>query len=215
MSKQGKSVPDLFGGYTHYDSNGKKIGHSSPGLFGGYTNYDAKGHKTGYSSPGIFGGYTSYDNKGHKIGHSSPGIFGGYTHYDEKGNKIGTTSPMLFGGGVHYDNGQNKSSQTTPPSGGSSGGCYIATCVYGSYDCPEVWTLRRFRDNTLASTWYGRAFIRTYYTISPTLVRWFGHTSIFQRFWKRYLNKLVSSLQENGVEDTPYQDKDYNIKRRT
>lgn len=25
-------------------------------------------------------------------------------------------------------------------------GCYVATCVYGSYDCPEVWTLRRFRD---------------------------------------------------------------------
>ena len=26
-------------------------------------------------------------------------------------------------------------------------GCYVATCVYGSYDCPEVWVLRRFRDN--------------------------------------------------------------------
>ena len=25
-------------------------------------------------------------------------------------------------------------------------GCYIATCVYGSYDCPQVLTLRRFRD---------------------------------------------------------------------
>lgn len=24
-------------------------------------------------------------------------------------------------------------------------GCYIATCVYGSYDCPQVWILRRFR----------------------------------------------------------------------
>ena len=38
--------------------------------------------------------------------------------------------------------------------------CYVATAVYGSYDCPEVWTLRRFRDNTLEETWYGRAFIR-------------------------------------------------------
>ena len=28
----------------------------------------------------------------------------------------------------------------------SSGPCYVATAVYGSYDCPEVWTLRRFRD---------------------------------------------------------------------
>ena len=30
----------------------------------------------------------------------------------------------------------------------SSGGCYVATAVYGSYDCPQVWTLRRYRDYT-------------------------------------------------------------------
>lgn len=53
-------------------------------------------------------------------------------------------------------------------------GYYIATCVYGSYDCPQVWTLKRFRDYTLKETWYGRAFIRCYYAISPLLVKWFG-----------------------------------------
>ena len=31
-------------------------------------------------------------------------------------------------------------------------GCYVATAVYGSYDCPEIWTLRRFRDKVLART---------------------------------------------------------------
>ncbi len=87
--------------------------------------------------------------------------------------------------------------------------CYIATAVYGSYNCPEVWTLRRFRDNTLAETWYGRLFIRTYYAISPTLVKWFGETTWFQRFWRGKLNKMVAHLQEKGVEDTPYQDKDW------
>lgn len=56
------------------------------------------------------------------------------------------------------------------------GGCYVATAVYGSYDCPQVRTLRHFRDYTLAETWYSRAFIRIYYAISPTLVKWFGHT---------------------------------------
>ncbi|MDO5478959.1 MAG: CFI-box-CTERM domain-containing protein [Clostridia bacterium] len=56
----------------------------------------------------------------------------------------------------------------------NTGGCYVATAVYGSYDCPEVWTLRRFRDDTLAKTWYGRMFIRVYYAVSPTLVKWFG-----------------------------------------
>lgn len=85
-------------------------------------------------------------------------------------------------------------------------GCYVATCVYGSYDCPQVWTLRRFRDNTLASTWYGRAFIRTYYAVSPTLVKWFGHTDWFKNLWRGKLDSLVRMLQSKGVEDTPYTD---------
>lgn len=86
-------------------------------------------------------------------------------------------------------------------------GCYIATAVYGSYDCPEVWTLRRFRDNTLDRTWYGRAFIRTYYAVSPTLVRWFGKDSWFQALFRPVLDRLVDRLRQSGVEDTAYQDK--------
>ena len=89
-------------------------------------------------------------------------------------------------------------------------GCYIATCVYGSYDCPEVWTLRRYRDNMLCSSWYGRAFIKLYYTISPTLVKWFGKTKWFKKMWKKKLDKMVEKLQNNGVECSSYQDKDWN-----
>lgn len=91
----------------------------------------------------------------------------------------------------------------------SKTGRYVATAVYGSYDCPQVWTLRRFRDNTLARTWYGRAFIRTYYAVSPTLVKWFGHTDWFKKMWKGKLDRMVSSLNAQGVEDTPYQDKNW------
>ena len=87
------------------------------------------------------------------------------------------------------------------------GGCYVATAVYGSYDCPEVWTLRRFRDDTLDRTWYGRAFIRTYYAISPTLVRWFGACGWFQRLFRAPLDRLVARLHRRGVQDTPYRDK--------
>ena len=89
----------------------------------------------------------------------------------------------------------------------TKGGCYIATAVYGSYDCPEVWTLRRFRDNTLDRTWYGRAFIRAYYAVSPTLVRWFGKDSWFQALFRPMLDRLVDRLRQSGVEDTAYQDK--------
>ena len=88
-----------------------------------------------------------------------------------------------------------------------NGGCYVATCVYGSYDCPQVWTLRRYRDDTLGSTWYGRLFIRTYYAISPTLVKWFGNTNWFKKLWKGKLDRMVAKLQAEGVENTPYEDK--------
>lgn len=87
------------------------------------------------------------------------------------------------------------------------GGCYIATCVYDSYDCPQVWTLRRFRDNTLGATWYGRLFIHTYYAISPSLVKWFGKTKWFKNLWKPMLDKMVRKLNSNGVDNTPYDDK--------
>lgn len=90
-----------------------------------------------------------------------------------------------------------------------TGGCYIATCIYGSYNCPQVWTLRRYRDNALASTWYGRVFIRTYYAISPTLVKCCGHTRWFKKLWKGKLDKMVSKLQKKGFESTSYEDKSW------
>ena len=92
----------------------------------------------------------------------------------------------------------------------SNGGCYIATCVYGSYDCPEVWTLRRFRDYSLDTTWYGRMFIHTYYKISPVLVKRFGEKKLFKKAWRKVLDKMVERLCSKGIEMTPYQDKNYN-----
>lgn len=90
-----------------------------------------------------------------------------------------------------------------------SGGCYVATCVYGSYNCPQVWTLRRFRDNNLAKTWYGRAFIHTYYAISPTIVKWFGNTTWFKKLWRGKLDKIVRKLNNDGISNTPYEDRSW------
>ena len=91
----------------------------------------------------------------------------------------------------------------------SGGGCYVATAVYGSYDCPEVWTLRRFRDDVLAETWYGRLFIRAYYAVSPTAVRLFGDCEWFRDFFRDKLDALVSDLQAEGFESAPYQDEEW------
>lgn len=97
--------------------------------------------------------------------------------------------------------------ESTSSGSTSSGGCYVATCVYGLYDCPEVWTFRRFRDYILDTTWYGRLFIRCYYAISPIIVKWFGDTKWFKIFCKTRLDKMVSALNSKGVENTSYTDK--------
>ena len=93
------------------------------------------------------------------------------------------------------------------PTDPTPGPCYVATAVYGSYDCPEVWTLRRFRDEVLAKTWYGRLFIHLYYAVSPTAVKLFGDSHWFQSFFRNRLDKMVSGLQANGFESTPYEDR--------
>ncbi len=89
----------------------------------------------------------------------------------------------------------------------ADGGCYVATCVYGSYDCPEVWTLRRFRDNALAKHYWGRLFIGAYYAVGPTLVKWFGNSNWFVHICRLALDKIVVKLQLKGFEDSPYEDK--------
>ena len=49
-------------------------------------------------------------------------------------------------------------------------GCYIATMTYGNYNHPQVIHLRKFRDNKLRKTSFGKLFIKVYYAISPTIV---------------------------------------------
>jgi hypothetical protein len=93
-----------------------------------------------------------------------------------------------------------------PAPGNRKSGCYVATAVYGSYDCPQVWTLRRYRDYKLAKTWHGKAFIKIYYAISPTIVKWFGNTEWFKNMWRKRLDNMVENLQNEGVESTPYED---------
>lgn len=48
--------------------------------------------------------------------------------------------------------------------------CFIATVVYGAID-PRTDELRRFRDRTLLTRWWGRAAVQLYYATSPTIAR--------------------------------------------
>ena len=91
--------------------------------------------------------------------------------------------------------------------GQQKGGCYVATAVYGSYDCPEVWVLRRWRDNQLASMKMGRQFIRLYYRVSPAVVRTVGGWNWFTNLVRRPLDILVDRLAASGYSSLPYSDR--------
>lgn len=124
-----------------------------------------------------------------------------YTHAyrvitDNHTKRTDFVPPDYFENLLYYEkvNEKIKSKETKSIEKSSEGGCYVATCVYGSYDCPEVRTLRRFRDNTLSKSAFGRAFIRTYYAVSPIIVKVFGNTKWFKALWKKPLDKLVADL---------------------
>ena len=87
-------------------------------------------------------------------------------------------------------------------------GCYIATAVYGSYDCPQVWVLRRFRDQILAKHAWGRGFIRFYYAVSSGMSVYFGRNRLLRKNGRRFLDGLVRHLEKRGLENTPYRDEE-------
>ena len=72
--------------------------------------------------------------------------------------------------------------------------CYIATAVYGSYDAPQVIVLRRFRDEVLSKSFLGRAFIRTYYAISPSVAKRLENAGTMNRTVRRILDQVVRRL---------------------
>lgn len=89
----------------------------------------------------------------------------------------------------------------------SKGACYVATAVYGSYDCPQVWVLRRFRDEVLLLMRCGKFFVKTYYAVSPTLLKHFGNNTIFKTLCVTILDLFIKYLKIKGFSDKPYDDK--------
>ena len=73
----------------------------------------------------------------------------------------------------------------------SSGGCYIATMVYGDYDHPQVMVLRDFRDTVLQHHVLGRAFIKFYYRYSPTWVEKLKDKKGVKRVTKKILDTFI------------------------
>lgn len=77
----------------------------------------------------------------------------------------------------------------------ATGGCYIATMAYGSYEHPQVLELRKFRDNTLSKSSFGRGFIKTYYKYSPKLVEHLKDKPLINQTIKSILNTLIRIIK--------------------
>ena len=86
-----------------------------------------------------------------------------------------------------------------------TGGCYVATAVYGDYDSPEVRILRRFRDQALGTSAAGRGLIQTYYAASPVLLKTFDG-AVSRRTFRVALDRLVGHLRRRGYSDAAYSD---------
>lgn len=216
----GISVTGVQAGHRGYENgvDGWHLGPNSAGgvsVKGGFTNTGAKAIKyislyfIPYNRVGDAVGCSIKNRSEYGLRCTGP-IAPNQKYYYEGENMWynGTiTSIKLTRAEIQYMDGTEETINASEMETMQGGGCYVATAVYGSYDCPQVWTLRRYRDHTLAETWYGRAFIRTYYAISPTLVKWFGEAEWFKNMWKPKLDKMVERLNREGVKDTPYNDR--------
>jgi tetratricopeptide (TPR) repeat protein len=76
------------------------------------------------------------------------------------------------------------------------GACYVATTIYGSYDCEEVMTLREFRDYTLSTYTIGRFFIASYYRVGPSLALRVSPEKAASRVVRKLLDELVHYLKK-------------------
>jgi hypothetical protein len=79
------------------------------------------------------------------------------------------------------------------------GGCFIATAAWGSYLDPHVRVLRTFRDDVLARTTSGRAFIRFYYRNSPPIASYIGKHDGLRVATRLALTPLVYALEYPGT----------------
>jgi len=90
----------------------------------------------------------------------------------------------------------NPSQSNSKNSGSAKSGCYIATAVYGSYDCEQVMVLREFRDNVLLKKSWGRIFVKMYYSISPKLVKYIRKDSKLEQNIRSGLDFLITKVNK-------------------
>jgi PKD repeat protein len=68
--------------------------------------------------------------------------------------------------------------------------CFIATVAFGSPVAPELWVLRRFRNECLPD-----GFVKAYYAVGPHFAKFIATRNATRRYVREWLSLLVKSFQ--------------------
>ena len=80
----------------------------------------------------------------------------------------------------------------------------LSASIYGREECPDLWVLRRFRDDFMLDSRFSRGVLRAYYGLGPAAVRHLGQYRFFRRFWRGLFDMIIDLLVAQGYPETPY-----------
>lgn len=92
----------------------------------------------------------------------------------------------------------NRTTYSSTHKTNKSEGCYIATMVYGDYNHPQVMVLRRYRDEYLLKSFWGRCFVKIYYYLSPKAARILHNKKRVNVFIKWWLDRHIRKLRKEN-----------------
>ena len=76
----------------------------------------------------------------------------------------------------------------------SDSSCFIATACYKDLYSEEVIFFRWYRDNVLNNSSLGKAFVSTYYKLSPLVYKTISNNDSLSATIKKFLNKIYGTL---------------------
>ena len=78
-----------------------------------------------------------------------------------------------------------------------NGTCFIATAAYGTPFATEIDILRNWRDEYLEQSYFGRVFVKVYYSLSPPVANNISNSEVKKRIVRTTLNPIVKVLAPN------------------
>jgi hypothetical protein len=134
----------------------------------------------------------------------------GYNHGKGQRDGYNNEHSSYRSGNSQYESGWSSgSSSSGSATGGGSGGCFITTATLSaigkSDDCPELSTLRAFRDNWLAKQENGKNLISDYYHYAPEIVKAIDsrqdYQEIYSLLWEQCIQPCLRLIKDGRNEE--------------